>query len=891
MSEILKKSSHSRKPVKRIYVQVLMVFLMSFLVVLSTSFFMSRTLNNRLQQNVDDTVNWVQTSVSSALQTPEIPFGYISENIQSMLRRGESFEAIKAYMAECSSPEYKVRMRNFTYYTILGYFEALDVFYDGGGWVPKEEDHFDPKERPWYKAAVEAGGKIALTPPFIAIEDYLDMNNSSRTVVTTYSRLLTDERGQPLAVVSMNVPLTFIEDFITDKHITENGFGWMMDENMVFIIHPDESFINIPMYEIPRFEGIVDVLRQNSAVSMHHYKSYKGEKAILFNRRLHNRWYVGLTIPEADFYQDMYTMILVISVLTFLAAVILSVIFISLDKAKRKADTENKQKSDFLATVSHEIRTPMNTIMGITEMQLREERLPNSLKEAFERIYFSGDLLLSIINDLLDLSKIEAGKLEIKPAKYDVASLIDEVIQLNKLRFASSPLEFNLQVGENVPETLVGDELRIKQVLNNLISNAFKYTDNGEIVFSVGAEIGESGDVMLMFAVRDTGHGMTAEQISRLFDRFTRFNMDTNRKIEGAGLGMSITRSLVNMMNGSINVESEVGKGSVFTVKLPQKLNGTADGSHTVMSKKLVENLNHRRVTSAAQVKRTQIIRKYMPYGNVLLVDDTEANLYVAKLIMTPYGMKIDTAPNGFEAIEKIKSGNIYDIIFMDHMMPVMDGIEAVKIIRSMGYSHPIIALTANAVVGQEDIFLTNGFDDFISKPIDMRILDMSLNEYIFDKQTPEVKEATQAKKEEFEAQFGAGRQQANDREALYDIAGLNTARGLAFFDDDIETYLSALRSYANNVPETLDKLRVVTEETLPEYAISVHGLKSISGWISAGDIRMRAENLETLAKAGDFAGVTTLNGVLLNETENFINDLREQLDEIDSGRGSHLPR
>jgi CheY-like chemotaxis protein len=328
-------------------------------------------------------------------------------------------------------------------------------------------------------------------------------------------------------------------------------------------------------------------------------------------------------------------------------------------------------------------------------------------------------------------------------------------------------------------------------------------------------------------------------------------------------------------------VESEAGQGSVFTVRLPQRLTG----SSAVLNKELVENLNQRR---SEQVKKTHIIRKYMPYGSVLIVDDTEANLYVAELLMAPYGLKIDKVESGYEAIDKIKAGAVYDIVFMDHMMPLMDGIETVKIMRGLGYSSPIVALTANAIVGQADMFLENGFDDFISKPMDMRVLDVALNKYIYGKQPPEVLAAAAAEKEKIEAQNNEqskgtrteGAELADDREALpFDVPGLNAGRGLALFDGELDTYLSALRSYAKNVPEMLDKLRIVAEKTLQEYAITVHGLKSISGWISADGIQAMAASLEALAKAGDFIGVTTLNEALLNETESFIGELGEQLE------------
>jgi CheY-like chemotaxis protein len=260
---------------------------------------------------------------------------------------------------------------------------------------------------------------------------------------------------------------------------------------------------------------------------------------------------------------------------------------------------------------------------------------------------------------------------------------------------------------------------------------------------------------------------------------------------------------------------------------------------------------------------------------------------------MAPYGLQIATAESGYEAIDLIKAGSLYDIIFMDHMMPLLDGIEAVQILRGLGYSEPIVALTANAVVGQADIFLANGFDDFISKPIDIRLMDVMLNTYIYEKQTPEVVAAAELEKKKLDkergetppvASAGAEARQDGGREALPDIAWLNTGRGFALFDYEAETYLTALRSYVKNVPDMLDALRVVTEESLPQYAINVHALKSISGWIAADGIRTRAASLEALAKEGNLPGVITLNTDLLDEVENLVSDLRVQLEDSPSG-------
>jgi CheY-like chemotaxis protein/anti-sigma regulatory factor (Ser/Thr protein kinase) len=279
---------------------------------------------------------------------------------------------------------------------------------------------------------------------------------------------------------------------------------------------------------------------------------------------------------------------------------------------------------------------------------------------------------------------------------------------------------------------MLGDMLRIKQLLNNLLSNAFKYSEAGKVTLSIATETSEERDdkIILVVSVSDTGQGMTKEQVDELFDEYSRFNQEANRSTEGTGLGMSITNNLISLMNGEITVESELGKGSTFAVRLPQ---GLIDSD--VLGSEAAENLRRFRTDNRAHLRNVQISREPMPYGNVLIVDDVDTNIYVAKGLLAPYDLKVDSADSGFAAIEKIKNGNSYDIIFMDHMMPKMDGIEATKIIRESGYTEPIVALTANAVAGQLEVFLENGFDDFISKPIDIRQMNAVLNKLIRDKQ------------------------------------------------------------------------------------------------------------------------------------------------------------
>jgi len=516
-------------------------------------------------------------------------------------------------------------------------------------------------------------------------------------------------------------------------------------------------------------------------------------------------------------------------------------------EAKKQAERSNRAKNRFLSRVSHEIRTPMNAILGITEIQLENETLSPDMKEALNEIYNSGYLLLGIINDILDLSKIEAGKLELSPSVYDVPSIINDTIHLNIIQYENKPIVFNLYVNENIPSKLYGDELRIKQILNNLLSNAFKYTEKGEVSLSINAEHTqqrEEPQVTLMLQVSDTGQGMTGEQLNKLFDEYTRFNTEANRTTQGTGLGMNITKHLVNLMGGEVSVESEPDKGTTFTVRLPQGIVGAE-----AIGKEVAENLMQFRIDRVGQMKKSpRIARDYMPYGRVLVVDDVETNLYVARGLMTPYGLSIETATSGYEAIDKIKSGATFDIIFLDHFMPKMDGIETAKIIRSLGYTRPIIALTANALAGQAEMFMERGFDGFISKPIDIRQLNITLNKLVRDKHPPEVVEA--ARQLSFKINE---KQQVSDSELP------------VIFARDAEKAINNLKAILSNAFRRADDYR--------QYIINVHAMKSALaniGEIALSDI---AHKLEQAGRAENIP-------VIESETPAFLEALGEVIEK-----------
>jgi CheY-like chemotaxis protein len=379
------------------------------------------------------------------------------------------------------------------------------------------------------------------------------------------------------------------------------------------------------------------------------------------------------------------------------------------------------------------------------------------------------------------------------------------------------------------------------------------------------------------FAVSDTGQGIRKEDISKLFSEYSQLDTKANRKIEGTGLGLSITKRLVEMMDGTIAVESEYGAGSTFTVRLRQKII-----DERPIGQEVAENLMSFRLIETRRSRSKNLVRTRMPYGRVLVVDDVATNLDVAKGLMLPYGLTIDCVLGGQEAIDKIRKEEVrYDAVFMDHMMPGMDGIEATRIIRNeIGTEYaqtvPIIALTANALAGTEEMFLRSGFNAFIAKPIDIMRLDVLLNQWVRDKQTEETlwkAEQEQAAKEaDAEAEAGGG---LLEKAA---VEGMDFEAGLKRYETE-DIYIKVLQSYVTHSPELLDKLRTLTRETLPDYAVTVHGLKGSSYGVCANETGKAAEELEHAAKAGDYEKVSARNGAFIEKAETLLEDLRKLLE------------
>jgi signal transduction histidine kinase/CheY-like chemotaxis protein/HPt (histidine-containing phosphotransfer) domain-containing protein len=636
---------------------------------------------------------------------------------------------------------------------------------------------------------------------------------------------------------------------------------------------------------------------------------------------------------------------------------------------KEKAEAASKSKDEFLAKMSHEIRTPMNAIIGMAELALRED-MPDAAREHIITIKQAGTNLLSIINDILDFSKIESGKLEIVPVKYQFSSLVNDTINIIRMRLMEKPLRFFTNIDGNIPNNLVGDEVRMRQIILNLLSNAVKYSVKGHIGLTITVDKQDDKQVWIRITVADTGKGIKPEDQGKLFSEFTKVDVKKNQGIEGTGLGLVITKRLCVAMGGDINMESEYGKGSEFTAVIPQGVETGAPFAaieepekkrilvyegrsiyagavcwtlenmkipYTMVTnqddfaaalyqeewfyifsgyglyeriKPLLEeqgdaafpggkkpplalmvewgteayipnvrfvsipvqalsiaNVLNGRADNKGYIKSSDIIRFSFPGARLLVVDDIATNLKVVEGLLAPYRVSVDTCLNGLQAIELVRRAasekREYDIIFMDHMMPEMDGIETTTAIRALEGEYfrnvPIIALTANAVVGMREMFIEKDFNDFLSKPIDVSKLDEILNRWI-----PEEKREKGTGESDPVSQGTTSNQYRNSNKDLPipspqspvpSIPGIDVQKGITMTGGTVAAYRQVLSLFRKDAQDRLSLLQEAPEtDALSSFTTHVHALKSASASIGAQEISAQAAELEAAGKAGDVA-------------------------------------
>lgn len=500
-----------------------------------------------------------------------------------------------------------------------------------------------------------------------------------------------------------------------------------------------------------------------------------------------------------------------------------------------QTEDANRAKTNFVSNMSHEIRTPMNSIVGITEILLRSRHSPKE-QEYLLNIQSSGRVLLTIINDVLDCSKMEAGKMQLFDEPYDTCSLFHDLRISMENRIGHSGLELIYDIDQDIPCKLKGDMGRIRQVIINLVNNAIKYTEKGSVRFSVHVRQKNTDKVMLYYEVADTGIGIRKEDQKILFDAFQRVEMDRNRYVEGTGLGLTISQNLVNMMGGVIEVESEYGKGSRFFFTIEQ----------TIIDPTPVSAVNYNGQKDNVTEKEAECLF-IAPEAHILLVDDNELNLVVAKELLKPLRMQIDTAENGLQAVKMVR-GSQYDLVLMDHMMPVMDGIEAAKAIRALPEDKyqklPIIALTANAMVDARKEFLNAGMNGFVAKPIDFARICNQLKLWL-----PKdlVRDVPKEEAKKLLADDLSDREiQPEDPQMGFSFEeGVKHCGSKAALMKTIRIFYRTIDSKANKIEQCLK------EGLISDYVIEIHALKSSALLIGAVPLSEAAKELEDYGKQG----------------------------------------
>jgi len=696
--------------ISRYYHQILLVFAAFLVMVLVSYVYVSNIVSRQMQIIGDSSMDSIQTTVSANLKNTELFFNNITHNLQGMLSDGRTNQEILSYLQELNtyfntegSP-----LPDFT--TIYGYIRG--EWLDGAGWVPPPD--YVLEARPWYTGANEHEHQTFFTEP------YLDAMTGD--VCVSFSRKLFGRDGQAYGVLAVDLRLSLITSYVQQQKIAGHGYGVLIDNKLNFMVHRDQALLG---KEVASAGGsyftLVRLLQSGDTVSATDFNDSDGVPCVIFFRTLSNGWHLGVVIPKQYYYRDVYSLALMLSTLSLLLATMLSYLLVRYRAEKLRSDEENLSKDAFLARMSHEMRTPMNAIIGMANIARGTE---DGQKKVYclDRIDEAANHLLGVINDVLDMSKIGADKLELSETDFLLSDLLRQVHTIIGYKIEQKEQHLRIEIGEDVPKALVADRQRLAQVIANLLSNANKFTaENGHILLRVerlAAEERNAQDrIELRFTVEDDGIGISPEQQKKLFQAFEQGDGSISRRYGGTGLGLVISKRIVELMGGRIWIESEEGQGTRFLFTIRSRIGSTPEAAEETMVPR-----------DAAPVDYSG--------KRILLAEDAPLNREIVIELLRDTGLEIVVAENGRIACELFAAApETFNMIFMDIQMPEMDGYEAVRRIRAMDIpwaaAIPIVAMTAN--VFREDIENCHaaGMNDHLGKPLAEGMLLSKLKEYL----------------------------------------------------------------------------------------------------------------------------------------------------------------
>ena len=811
--------------------------------------------------------NIIKNGEITAKETADQIDRYLSNNTDSvklasytldeMITGKRTDSEIEEYLVDLSTAVRSAVIENST--GLYGYINGR--FFSGTRWVPPEG--YDATKRPWYTRPLEDPGEITILDPYRDVQSGNIMMALGKTLCDGVSVISVDVSLDPIQKI--------VEDAVAKGH---SDMEMLLNDKGVVVAHSDKNEIGKDYHTEDGTFGaeLIGKLWKNGDYFFEFI--YNGNKYVVYVAEIRDGWSC-VAVKDATLVFGSLNSILAETIAVVIA--IVAIITIIMSRSNRylhmsaKAMAASEAKSSFLANMSHEIRTPINAILGMNEMILRESDDQTILAYS-ENVKTAGKNLLGLVNDILDFSKIEAGKIEIIPADYELSSLINDLINLIHSRAENKGLIFSLNADQNIPRSLNGDEVRIKQIISNLLTNAVKYTEEGSVTLDIGYDRIENDpdSIMLNVSVKDTGIGIREEDRDKLFAQFERIEENRNRNIEGTGLGLSITKGLVEMMGSSLKVESVYGEGSAFSFSIKQKIADTAPmGDY--------EEAYREHLAAKDKYK----VKFIAPDAHILVVDDNPMNLMVFKSLVKKIGVKTDTAGSGDEGIS-LTAKNKYDLIFLDHMMPEKDGIETLHELRedseNPNFDTPAVCLTANAISGARNRYIEAGFDDYLTKPIDPELLEGMMLKFLSDEKIVE-SNGTDDNEDTDDGEIP---------DVLKSLSGslIDTGEGIKN-SGTIDSYMALLKIFYESIDEKKEELeRFYKERDLKNYMIKVHALKSSARIIGAKEFGEEAQKLEDAGKAEDVAYINTHHREFMEEYAGFYSLLSGVIEEYESDAG-----